>query len=100
MEEQNVHDVVNSDDQMYKELEDIPMDSEDVTDQMIGVIQSHVSEVWSPPRVTKLANAYGLSPGFAYDIEVDDEMANFGTLTSQSKGRNACSTSGTKGRIS
>ena len=40
---------------------------------MIGIIKNHVSEVWSQPRVTKLASEYGLSPGFAYDIEVNDE---------------------------
>ena len=73
LEEQNFHDVVNADDEMYQEIDDIPMDSEDIADRMISVIQNHVSELWSPPRVTKLASEYGLSPGFAYDIEVNDE---------------------------
>ena len=74
LEENGVHDIVNSDDQMYKDLEDVAMDSEDAVDQMIGIIQNnHVSEVWSQPRVTRLASEFELSPGFAYDIEVNDE---------------------------
>ena len=44
LEEQNI---VNSDDQMYQEIEDVPM---------VGIIHNHVSEVWSQPRVTKLAS--------------------------------------------
>ena len=73
LEEHHFHDVVNSDDQTYQDIDDIPMDSEDVADRMISMIQNHVSEVWSHPRVTKLTSEYGLSPGFAYDIEVNDE---------------------------
>ena len=73
LEEQNFHDIVNTDDQMYKDIDDVPMDSEDIAGQMIGIINSHVSEVWSQPRVTKLASEYGLTPGSAYDIEINDE---------------------------
>ena len=73
LEEQTFHDIVNSDNKMYHDIEDLPMDTEDVAEQVIGIIQNHVSEVWSQPRVTKLASEYGLSPGFAYDIEVNDE---------------------------
>ena len=37
-----------------------------------GIVQKHVSEAWSPPRVTALASKYGLTPGSAYDIETND----------------------------
>ena len=57
---------------MYSEIEAIPADDNNVTDQMIAVITNHVSEVWSPPRVTKLAHEYGQSPGFEYDIPTCD----------------------------
>ena len=32
----------------------------------------HVSEIFSPPRVTKVANKIGLRSGFALDLSVDD----------------------------
>ena len=40
---------------------------------IIATVQWHVSEVWSPPRVTAMAPSYGLEPGSVYDIEVDDD---------------------------
>ena len=73
LDERNFHDVVNADDQMYTDIDDIPMDSVDLTERIIGVIQNHVSEVWPQPRETKLAYEFDLSPGFAYDIETNDE---------------------------
>ena len=33
---------------------------------------SHVSEIFSPPRVTALANKFKLTPGFALDLSQDD----------------------------
>ena len=51
----------------------LPNEDADMLSQVIGVIHNHVSEVWSPPRVTKLAAEYGLNPGFALDLQVDDE---------------------------
>ena len=35
-------------------------------------IASHVSEIYSPPRVTALAKGLGLIPGMALDLTVDD----------------------------
>ena len=35
-------------------------------------VSRHPLEVWSPPRVTAVASQYGLVPGSAYDIEVND----------------------------
>lgn len=72
LEEKDVHDVVNNDSDMYDAIEEIPMDSEVVADQ-VAVAQNHVSEVWSPPRMTRLANQFGLNAGFAYDLMINDE---------------------------
>ena len=73
LEENDVHDVVNNDSDMYDTIEGTPMDSEDLADQVIAVVQNHVSEVRSPPRVTRLASQIGLSAGFAYDLMTNDE---------------------------
>ena len=35
-------------------------------------VASHVSEVYSPPRVTGLAPRLGLIPGLALDLSIDD----------------------------
>ena len=40
---------------------------------IIGIVQAHAAEVWSPPRVTALANQYGLIPESANDIETNGE---------------------------
>ena len=74
--ESDFHDVVNDDSDMYDAIDNIPDDADSVADQVMAVIQNHVSEVWSPPRVTKLAAEFGLSPGFAYDFVVGDENGN------------------------
>ena len=74
--ENNFHDVVNSeakDDDMYEEIRSIRSDSEDMVSSIIATVQRHVSEVWSPPRVTAMASKFGLRPGEAYDIETDDD---------------------------
>ena len=66
------HDVVNQDQAMYDDINSVPDNSEDMIGSIIGIVQKHVSEVWSPPRVTALASKYGLTPGSAYDIETND----------------------------
>lgn len=58
---------------MYSEIESVPSDTDQRVSAIIGIVQTHVAEVWSPPRVTALANQYGLIPGSAYDIETNDE---------------------------
>lgn len=89
--ENDVHDVDNAeirDDQMYDEIRSIRTDSEDMISSMIATVQRHVSEVWSPPRVTAMAPSYGLVPGSAYDIEADDEKGapwNFDVLEQRNK---------------
>ena len=35
-------------------------------------IRAHVSEIYSPPRVTGLAHFYGLLPGMALDLSIED----------------------------
>ena len=60
--ENNFHDVVNEDSDMYAEIENLP-DYDSMVAQIIAIVsKNHVSEVWSPPRVTKLASEYGVSP--------------------------------------
>ena len=71
--ENDFHEVVNADDDMYDAIEAIPMDQENMVNHIIGIIHNHVSEVWSPPRVNALAAEYSLTPGFSYDIQVNDE---------------------------
>ena len=71
--ENDFQDVVNQDQAMYDDIDSVPSDAEDMIGSVISIVQRHVSEVWSPPRVTALASKYGLVPGSAYDIEVCDE---------------------------
>ena len=82
LEEQNFHDIVNSDDQMYKDFDNVSMASEDVAGQLIGIIQNHVSEVWSQPRVTKLASEYDCHRGLRMTLRSTMGMANLGISTS------------------
>ena len=67
------HDIVNDDEEMYGEIGDVSIEDQDMVNQIIGIVQNHVSEVWSPPRVTKLAHEYDLKPGFSFDIQTNDE---------------------------
>ena len=70
----NFHDLVNQDQNMYEAIDAIPNDQDDMVSAIIATAQRHVSEVWSPPRVTALAPEYGRLPGSAYDIETNDEL--------------------------
>ena len=67
---------MNDDAEMYDAIDSIPLDADGMADQVMAIVQNHVSEVWSPPRVTKLASKFGLSPGFAYDLVSNDEDGN------------------------
>ena len=73
LQENNFHDIVNDDEEMYGEIGDVSIEDQDMVNQIIGIVQNHVSEVWSPPRVTKLAHEYDLKPGFSFDIQTNDE---------------------------
>ena len=73
LNENNFHDVVNNDEEMYAAITDVMNDDHDMVNQIIGIVQNHISEVWSPPRVTKLAGEFKLSAGFALDIQTNDE---------------------------
>ena len=53
-------------------FEAIPMDSEDIVNQVLAIVRSHVSEIWSPPRVNALAQEHGSQPGFSYEIQCND----------------------------
>ena len=67
----NFHDAVDTDQDMYDEIEALPSDTDQMVSAIIGIVQAHVAEVWSPPIVTALANQYGLIPGSAHDIETN-----------------------------
>ena len=71
--ENNFRDVVNQKQEMYEDINAIPDNHGDMVSAIIATVQMHVSEVWSPPRITALAPEHGLIPGSACDIEVDDE---------------------------
>ena len=53
--ENNFHDIVNADDEMYEAIDNVPMGQQGMADAIIGIIHNHVSEVGAPPRVNKLA---------------------------------------------
>ena len=72
LNESNFHDIVNEDEEMYRQIDDIPDDDSNMINAVISIVQNHVSEIWSPPRVTALAHEFKLVPGFAYDIQVND----------------------------
>ena len=73
LDENIFHDIVNDDTDMYAEIESLPGDTDNMVAKIIGIVQNHVSEVWSQPRNTKLAEQHGLSAGFALDLQVNDE---------------------------
>ena len=50
----------------------VPEDAHDMFEQINQILHVHVSEVYSPPRVTLLAAEHGLSPGAAFDITVHE----------------------------
>ena len=63
-----------------QDLEDklisIPDDGDSMVELIGQVIQKHVTEVYSPPRITALAREYGLNPGDAMDLTTMDEDGN------------------------
>lgn len=76
LNENNFHDIVNDGSEMYDAIESIPLYADGMANQVMAKAQNHVSEVWSPPRITKQASQFGLNPGFAYVLENNDENGN------------------------
>ena len=76
LDENSFHDIANDDSEMYDAIDSTPLDADGMADQVMAVVQKHVSEVLSQPRVTKLASKFGLTPGFAYDLVSNDENGN------------------------
>ena len=64
LKENNFHEIVNDDADMYEQIDD-----DNMANSIMTSVRHHISEVWSPPRVTGLAHESGLSPGFSYDIQ-------------------------------
>ena len=56
---------------LYDQFDAIAKD-ENMTDLLIGIIRTHVAEIYSPPRITELAKEFDMLPGFALDITVND----------------------------
>ena len=52
-----------------KSIESLGIDTQTIS----HVSSAVVSEVYSPPRVTSMAREFGLQPGIALDITVDDD---------------------------
>ena len=73
LQEDNFHEVVNEDDQMYDAIEAVPIHRNSMVNQVLAIVKNHVSEIWSPQRVNSLAAEYNLQPGFSFDIQVNDE---------------------------
>ena len=66
---------MNDDADMYEQIEAIPSDDHNMVISIMTMVRNHISEVCSPPRITNLTSEYGLSPGFSYDIQTDDETS-------------------------
>ena len=64
--ENDFHEVVNEDfnkREMYDDVNALPAKTDDMVSATIGIVQKHVSEVWSQPRVTAMVPKYDLIPG-------------------------------------
>ena len=72
LDENDVHEVVNADAKMYAEIDALPMDDENMVNNLIAIVENHVSGVWSPPRIAKLAHEFCLKPGFAYGLSTNN----------------------------
>ena len=49
LDEDNFHEIVNDDEQMYDDIEAVPIDDDNMVNQILTILKNHVSEVWSPP---------------------------------------------------
>ena len=49
-------DVYEDDVELYDRIDEVPEDDE-MVNELIAVVRSHISEVYSPPRVTALAHS-------------------------------------------
>ena len=59
------------------ELEDklitVPDTDMHMIENIIAILNTHISEVYSPPRLAKIAHEYGLLAGTSFDITMNDE---------------------------
>ena len=55
------------------QIMDINDNDPDMNKKIINLFYKHISEFYSPPRVTTLAAEMGLDPGTSYDLLVHDE---------------------------
>ena len=61
------------DEDVYQRMDEVDVKDDDMIGKLVGIINSTVSEVYSPPRIAPLAAEYGMKSGFSLDITVDDE---------------------------
>ena len=71
LDEDDFYKEVNKD--LESRLDDIDPDEDRMADLVIGALNNHVSEIYSPPRINAFAKNHGLAPGFALDMLVNDE---------------------------
>ena len=100
LNEKNFHDIVNQDQDMYDAIDAIPNDQDDMVNSIVAAVQKHVSEVWSPPRVTAFASEYGLSLGQHTTSRPRMNLATLDTLTSLIRGTYASRKSSRRGQHS
>ena len=74
LDEDDFYKEVNKD--LESRLEDIDPDEDRMADLVIVALNNHVAEIYSPPRINAFTKKYGLAPGFALDILVNDEYGN------------------------
>ena len=61
---------------LNKLIDAIPTDADNVNElvaQVMSIIDAHISEIYSPPRITRLCKQHGLKASTAYDATVCDE---------------------------
>ena len=58
---------------LQDKIDSVPPEDEDLINHVLAILQKHIAEVYSPPRITKLAHEHRLEPGSAFDITINDE---------------------------
>ena len=86
--EDDFHKMINEElgDKFYQAVDEIDGTQDDVIMKLVDAFNVHIAEVYSPPRVAKLAHEYGLVPGTSFDITTNDETGlpwNFDSRTTR-----------------
>ena len=46
LDEDNFHEIANDNEQMYDEIEAVPINDDNMVNQILTIVKNHVSEVW------------------------------------------------------